>query len=89
MSHWDPEPSSGERWMVRHRTQIRVGAALVILFGTCRIVYLLVTGARLGWSLDGSIPLITSPCIFLFLTWNASRHVENYDNARAQGPNSE
>jgi len=54
-----------------------------------RIGYLLVTGARLGWSLDGSISLITSPGVFLFLSWSASSHVEKYDKALHQGPESE
>jgi len=46
-------------------------------------------GARLGWSLDGSISLITSPGVFLFLSWSASSHVEKYDKALHQGPESE
>jgi len=89
MSPWDPEPSSSERWMARHRTQVTVGAILVIVLGICRIVYLVITGARLGWSLDGSISLITSPGVFLFLSWSASKHVERYDRALHQGPKSD
>ena len=44
MSPWDPEPSSSERWMARHRTQVTVGAILVIVLGICGIGYLLITG---------------------------------------------
>ena len=75
--------------MARHRTQVTVGAVLVIVLGICRIVYLVITGARLGWSLDGSISLITSPGVFLFLSWSASKHVEEYDRALHPGPKSE
>jgi len=75
--------------MARHRTQVTFAAILVIVLGICRIGYLLITGARLGWSLDGSISLITSPGVFLFLSWSASSHVEKYDKALHQGPESE
>ena len=90
MSRWDhPEPSSGERWLVRHRTLVNFGAVLVLVLGACRIAYLLLTDARLGWSLDGSISMITTPCLFLFLSWSANKHVHEYDNARNQDPKAE
>lgn len=95
MSPWDPEPTpteeptSTERWLVRHRTQVRVGSVLLLLLAIGRIVYLLATGRALGWSLGGSISGITSPLLILFLTWSASSHVEEYDNAPHEGPNSE
>lgn len=88
MSRWDPEPTSTERWLVRHRTPVRVVAVLFIVFAIGQIVYLLATAGDLGWSLGGSLPLITSSCLFLVLTRSASSHVEKYDNARHQGPNS-
>ena len=86
MSRWDPEPTSTERWLARHRTPIRVGAVIVIVFAIGRIVYLLATGGALGWSLGGSISLITSPCLIMFLTWSASNHVDRYDKARHDAP---
>ena len=89
MSRWDPEPTSTERWLVRYRTQVRVGSVLLVLLAIGRIVYLLATGRALGWSLGGSISLITSPLLILFLSWSATSHVEKYDSARNEGPNSE
>jgi hypothetical protein len=96
MTRWDPEPTFTERWLVRHRTPSvwlrpslsRVVAVLSIVFAIGQIVYVLATAGELGWSLGGSRPLITSPCLFLVLTRSASSHVEKYDNARHQGPNS-
>ena len=67
---------------------IPVVAVLSIVFAIGQIVYVLATAGELGWSLGGSRPLITSPCLFLVLTRSASNHVEKYDNARHQGPNS-
>ena len=87
MSGWDPEPTSTERWLVCHRTPVRVVAVLFIVFAIGQIVYLLATAGEFGWSFGGSISLITSPCLFLVLTRSASTHVEKYDNARHQGPN--
>jgi hypothetical protein len=88
MSRWDPEPTSTERWLARHRTPVRVVAVLVIVFAISQIVYLLATAGELGWSLGGSLPLITSLCLILVLTRSASSHVEKYDNVRSQGPDS-
>jgi hypothetical protein len=62
---------------------------MMIALATWRIVYLLVTGGPLGWSLGGSISLITSPCVLLFVSWSAAHHVEKYDKAHHQGPESE
>jgi hypothetical protein len=85
MSRWDPEPSSTERWLVRHRTPVRVGAVLLIVFAIGQIAYLMATGGALGWSLGGSISLITSPCLFLFLVWSASSHVSHAALAASDG----
>lgn len=92
---WVPVPFDNEplgsrtefhRALVRHSAQVRVGAILVIVFAIGQIVYLVATGGALGWSLGGSISLITSPCLFLFLKWSASSHIETYDNARHNSP---
>jgi hypothetical protein len=62
---------------------------MMIALAIWRIVYLLVTGGPLGWSLGGSISLITSTCVLLFVSWSAAHHVEKYDKAHHQGPESD
>lgn len=90
MSRWDPtEPTSRARWTAKHRLGISVSGVLYGLFAICWTVYLLTTeGPSSGVT---AIALTTISLGFgaVFYSWNASRYVEKYDNARRQGSNSE
>jgi hypothetical protein len=89
MSGWDLAPTSTERWLARHRTQVWVGPVLLLLVAVGRINYVLATGVGLSWSLGGSISLITSPLLILLLSSSASSHVEKYDEAQHRSPSTE
>jgi hypothetical protein len=67
--------------MVRHRNGFRVGAVLLIALS----IYVLVAdGSVLG--AGGGVVVSLA---LLFNIWYGARYVENYDNARGQGPNSD
>ena len=81
MSCLNPGPTSHLRWMVRHRKGFRVGAVLLIAWS----IYVLVTdGSVLG--AGGGVVVSLA---LLFNIWYSACYVENYDNARGQGPNSD
>jgi hypothetical protein len=73
--------------MARHRVGVRVSAVLYLLFGICLTVYLLTTGET-GASV-AAVALSTISMGTVLFGRNAAGYVENYDNARHTGANSQ
>jgi hypothetical protein len=87
MSRWDPIPTSGQRWLVGHRTKVRIGALLLIVMSICLIVYDLVTvGFDKGDA--GPTSAIAFSLLVLLTTRDAARLVDKYDSAGHHGRNS-
>jgi hypothetical protein len=86
MSRWDPEPTSFQRWTVRHSKKIRMGAALFMLLGICWMVFGLLTRAFVGL-LNGWMPVVSFSGLILLASVNISQHVEKYD-AQHRTPHS-
>lgn len=89
MSRWEPtEPTSQMRRCARHRIALTVQAVLFTVAGISLAVYQVTTdgpsASVLVWVL-GLPPIAYSAR----LAWNFHRYIENYDNARHQGSNSE
>jgi len=86
MSRWDPVPTSRQRWLVVHRTKVRVGALLLMVMSICLIVYDLVTvGFNKGDA--GPISAIAFSFLVLLTTREATRFIDKYDSAGHQGRN--
>lgn len=79
MSRWDPEPTSFDRWIARHRIGFRVGAGLYMVLGICWMVY------SQSYSLVGAIGM---GLLALLLSWKVPRSVEKYDSTQHQGPSA-
>jgi len=79
MSHWYPEPRPFDRWIVRHVTGVRLGAAFLMLFGICWMVY--------RQAFAGSMGPFGLSVYMLLLSWKVPRSVERYDRAPHQVPN--
>jgi hypothetical protein len=85
MSRWDSKPTPFQRWIVRHRRGIRIGAVILLVLAICALVYdLVAVGVDMG--LIGPIMGITASVEFLVISRDVSRSVERYDTARLQGP---
>jgi hypothetical protein len=85
MSRWDPEPTSFQRWMVRHSTRVRLGATLFMLLGMCWMVYGLLTRGVVGLA-NGSISAVAFSGLIMVISVDVSRRVEKHD--AKQRPNS-
>jgi hypothetical protein len=57
MNRWDPEPTSFQRWMVRHSKRVRLAAGVFMLLSICWMVYGLLTRGVFG-ALNGPILLV-------------------------------
>jgi hypothetical protein len=80
MDRWYPEPTSFDRWIVRHRTGVRVGIGLFVVFGVCWMVY-----AQSSRLIE---PIAVGSLFMLMLSWKVSRSVKEYDSTHHQGPNA-
>jgi hypothetical protein len=80
MSRWDPEPTSYQRWFVRHRTKFRVGAILLMVSAIYMVVLDLLT-VGLHMADVGPICALASSIGFLVGIREVSRYVEKYDKA--------
>jgi hypothetical protein len=85
MNRWDPEPTSFQRWTVRHSKKIRMGAALFML-GICWMVFGMLTRGFVGL-LNGWMPAVSFSGLILLACVNISQHVEKYD-AQHRTPHS-
>lgn len=87
LGRWDPEPTSFQRWIVRHRFMVRVGAVLLLVLAISWTVYLVAT-VGLGVAVVAAIAAIALSIHVLLTGRQVTRYVENYDNTPHQRPDS-
>jgi hypothetical protein len=85
LARWDPEPTSFQRWIVRHRTEVQGGAVLLLVLAVSWKVYLLVT-VGFGVAVGAAIGAIALSIHVLLTNRQVSRYVEKYDSAPHQRP---
>jgi len=85
LGRWDPEPTSFQRWIVRHRFGLRVGAVSFLVLAICWTAYLVAT-VGLGVAVFAMVGAIAFPVQILLVRRDVTRYVENYDNTPRQRP---
>ena len=87
LGRWDPEPTSFQRWIVRHRIMVRVGAVLLLVLAISLTAYLLAT-VPFGVAVVAAIAAIALSIHVLLTSSEVARYVQDYDNTPHQRPDS-
>ena len=85
LGRWNPEPTSLQRWMVRHRIRLRVCAVTLLVLAISWTVYLVAT-VGFGVAVFATVAGIAFPVQVLLAGRDVTRYVENYDNTPHQRP---